>query len=130
MALVASFEALPVHGQIEFRDEAPAEYPEWQTGEERAVQTAQGIAVATQGDHAGPVRIEVWTPPIEREPEGVCVLDTEVLVAGKAAVVGNSIGGEWHRVPFDQGTIRVQVFVDPPAEPNIVRFLVEAGSSA
>ena len=47
MTLLRRVEVTPLNGQVEMSDPKATDYPQWQTGEERAVALPQSIAVAT-----------------------------------------------------------------------------------
>ena len=117
MTVLGRFEVLPLQGQIDIRDPAGSDYPQWETGEERAVSTAQVVAVATRGDIDGRVTVEVRQGPGDI-PEGVAIaFDGELLLSGDDAVVGNYLAGEEHRLSLGPGWHRVTVYVQPPDAP-------------
>jgi hypothetical protein len=120
MIVLGRFDVLPLQAQIDIRDPAGAEYPQWETGEERAVATDQCVAVATRSDADGRVTVEVRLGgPQEPMPDRAIAFDGEVLVTGEALVVGNLLAGEEHALPLARGWHRLIVTTHPtdgPAE--------------
>jgi hypothetical protein len=54
------FTVVPAYRQVEVRDAADdVDYPQWETGEERVLVSAQCIVLATRSDLQGDVEIEV-----------------------------------------------------------------------
>jgi hypothetical protein len=49
MPLIRREDVFPLYGQVQLGDPFAADYPEWETGEERVVFTDQVVAVATRG---------------------------------------------------------------------------------
>jgi hypothetical protein len=124
----------PLHNQVQFGDALAEDYPQWETGEERAVFDTHTIVVATRGDQEGDVKVEIWIEPTEQELGGLEVLDTEVQLVGDMAHFGNFVAGQLFDVSLNRGWYRVRVLVDPTdAQPSLVRFIVqpsEAGDGA
>jgi len=124
MTLLGRFQVLPLQAQIDIRDPGGSDYPQWETGEERAIATAQCIAVATQGDMDGRVAVEVRLGP-SAVPSGATVaFDGEVLLSGEELVVGNYLGGEEHRLPLGPGWHHVTVYTQPSAAPAVEVIVV------
>jgi hypothetical protein len=59
MSPLARFDVTPYYGQIEIRDPTARDYPQWETGEEKAVAIPGCIAVATRDDLRGTATIEL-----------------------------------------------------------------------
>jgi len=127
MSLLRRVDVTPFNGQVELSDPKANDYPQWQTGSEPAVAVPQSIAVATQSDSDGKVAVEVWTNQLE--VEGVelrPVYEGEFLLSDDHAVVGNTVGHEFHLIPLSPGRHHVKVFTSgADAAPNAVYFLVE-----
>jgi hypothetical protein len=118
MSSISRFEVLPLQAQIDIRDPAATEYPQWETGDETAVATAQAIAVATQGDVDGRVAVEVVADDEFRvEDSWREVFDGELLTTGDDVVIGNYLAGEVHPVRLGAGWHRVRVATNPADAP-------------
>jgi hypothetical protein len=125
MTRLRSESVLPLNRQIQFGDAMSADYPDWETGQERVVFTDQQVAVATRDDRAGDVQVEVWMEPVDLELEGELVLDTEVQLIEGLAKFGNGLAGQHYDVRLRPGWHRVRVCVAPMnVEPAIVRFVL------
>lgn len=127
MSLLARTEVTPYYAQIQFSARGAKEYPQWETGDEQVVSLPRCIAVATQGDHAGKVAVEVWRDRLEVRDIAMssAVFDGPFVTTADGAVVGNTVGNEFHPVPLEAGTHRLRVFVSPLGErPKRVYFLV------
>ena len=63
MAPASSFRVIPLYRQVEVRDAAPdaadVDRPQWESGDEPVLASAQCIVLATRSDLHGPVEIEV-----------------------------------------------------------------------
>jgi hypothetical protein len=127
MTVVARFEVLPLYGQIDIRDPAATEYPQWETGEERVVSNTQCIAVATRGDADGPVSVEVRIGPIGAPRNATRVFDGEVLLTGDEIVIGDYLASEVHPVSLGPGWHPVTVWTRPPENrPDTVIVVLDA----
>jgi hypothetical protein len=124
MTVVARFEVLPLYAQVEVRDPAAVDLPEWENGNEQAIATAQCVAVATRSDVDGLVSIEVWQDEEDVGSEWALVFAGELLLTGPDLVVGNVVANEVHPVPVGPGWHRICVWVRPsegrPAEVVVV----------
>ncbi len=69
MPFVARARVIPLHGQVVITDSEARDYPQWQTGQEKAVALPNSVAVATRADREGDVTIEVWGDKLEGEEE-------------------------------------------------------------
>lgn len=126
MALLRSESVQPLHGQVQFGDALADDYPQWETGQERAVFNTQTIVVATRGDWEGDVQVEVWIEPTGQNLEGSEILDAEVQLVGDVAKFGNLVAGQLFDVGLRRGWYRVRVLVAPTdVEPAVVRFIVQ-----
>jgi hypothetical protein len=127
MTRLLRVDVTPLNGQVEMSDPKAADYPQWQTGEERAVALPQSIAVATQGDADGKVAIEVWTDDLEVAGVDLrSVHEGEFLLTDDHAVVGNTVVNELHPVPLAPEPHRVKVFTSgAESAPSAVYFLIE-----
>lgn len=48
------------YAQVVLSDRASRDYPQWETGSERAVHSTDAVAVAVREDIEGDVRVEAW----------------------------------------------------------------------
>jgi hypothetical protein len=130
VSTVRRFQVLPLYHQVEVRDVGDVDYPQWETGEERVLASAQCIVLATRSDLEGDVAIEVR---IDAGPEdraaGALVFAGELLTTGQGMVVGNSLTG-LHPIRLPIGWHPVRVYADPPIDPARFTVLVIAGPSA
>lgn len=125
MTLLRRESVLPLYRQVQFGDAVSGDYPDWETGEEKAVFTDQQIAVATQDDRAGDVQVEVWIEPVGKELEGSQILETEIQIIEGRARFGNGLAGQLFDVSVRPGWHRVRVLVAPTeVEPTVVRFVL------
>ena len=78
-------------------------------------------------DSGGDVAVEVWTNQVE--VEGVelrPVYEGEFLLSDDHAVVGNTVGHEFHSIPLSPGRHHVKVFTSgSDGAPKAVYFLIE-----
>jgi len=127
MGLLRRVRVTAFNGQVELSDPKATDYPQWQTGDEPAVALPHSIAVATQSDSGGDVAVEVWTNQVE--VEGVelrPVYQGEFLLSDDHAVVGNTVGHEFHSIPLSPGRHHVKVFTSGlDGAPKAVYFLIE-----
>lgn len=126
MAPASSFRVIPLYRQVEVRDAAPdaadVDRPQWESGDEPVLASAQCIVLATRSDLHGPVEIEVWVDASEQRPAGHLLFEGELLTTGEGAAVGNPLAGDLHRVPLPIGWHPVRIYGDQPRDP--ARFLV------
>ena len=127
MGLLQRIHVTPFNGQVELSDPKATDYPQWQTGNEPAVVLPQSIAVATQSDSDGDVAVEVWTNQVEvKGVELRPVYEGEFLLSDDHAVVGNTVGHEFHSIPLSPGRHNVKVFTSgSDGTPKAVYFLIE-----
>jgi hypothetical protein len=122
MGLVGRFSVFPMYHQLEVRDAATTDCPEWESGEEPVLAARQCIVLATRSDLEGPVEVEVWVGATDGEPAGPLLYEGELLVTEQGAVVGSSLTEELHPVPLPIGWHPVRIWADRPTEP--ARFVV------
>jgi hypothetical protein len=126
MAAASSFRVTPFYRQIDVFDAAPdaagVDRPQWDSGDEPVLASAQCIVLATRSDLLGPVEVEVWVGASEHPPTGHLLFDGELLTTGEGAAVGNPLAGDQQRVPLPIGWHPVRIYGDRPREP--ARFLV------
>jgi hypothetical protein len=126
MAVASSFRVVPLYRQIDVFDAAPdaagVDRPEWGSGDEPVLASAQCIVLATRSDLHGPVEVEVWVGATDHPPAGHLLFDGELLTTGEGAAVGNPLAGDVHRVPLPIGSHPVRIYGDQPRDP--ARFLV------
>jgi len=122
MGLVGRFSVFALYHQLEVRDAANVECPQWESGEEPVLAGEQCIVLATRPDLEGDVEVEVWVGAIDGEPAGPLLYQGELLVTEQGAVVGSSLTEELHPVPLPIGWHPVRIWADRPSEP--ARFTV------
>jgi hypothetical protein len=83
MRPASRFRVFALYQQVEVRDAADVEHPQWETGEERTLAAAQCIVLATRPDPDGPVEIEVRVGAELEHPAGQLVFDGELLTTGQ-----------------------------------------------
>ena len=112
------FVILSLYAQIVLLDaQNSAAYPEWTTGDEKAVYTKNGIAVATAGDS----NIEV----IIKENRGVSdenlypCLSAIITIGEKGLLVGNIPSGNVNSVPWMAGDVLVKVYTNQLVSSNV-----------
>lgn len=127
MSLLARFEVTAYYGQVEISDPNKLDYPQFETGEERAVAIPDCIAVVTRNDREGPVTVEVWNQRLETDNVNLePVYDGELTLSEARAVVGNTVGNEFYSIPLGRGRHRVKAFTSGAGErPEAVHFLVD-----
>jgi hypothetical protein len=125
MGAVHRFRVSPAYRQVEICDATDdVDYPQWETGEERILTTAQSIVLATRSDLAGEIEIEVRVDadPHEQAP-GQLLFDGELLTTGQGILVGNPLTDQHHvQVPIGWHSLRI--YADPPIDPARITVLV------
>jgi hypothetical protein len=122
MGLVGRFSVFPLYHQLEVRDAASLDCPQWESGEEPVLAGTQCIVLATRADLEGPIEVEVWVGALDGEPAGPLLYDGELLVTEQGAVVGSSLTEELYPVAMPIGWHPVRIWADRPTEP--ARFTV------
>jgi hypothetical protein len=119
MSLLGRFEVTPYNAQIEIRDPDARDYPQWETGEEAVVSLPHVVVVATQGDNQGRVVVEAWQGSLDSQDATLsdAVFDGEFLTTIDKAIVGNTIGAEFHAVQVPAGRHRLRIFTSPRGAP-------------
>jgi hypothetical protein len=111
-----AIETVPYYAQVAIFDPSvDGSYPDWGEGEDEAVSSGSGVAVSTQPDHLGKVRLEVNTG----DPGGDLrnVLDTTLTVSTDDGLVAGSVtGNDLHPVAVPAGEHRVSVLVNGPPD--------------
>ena len=117
------FTVVPAYRQVEVRDAADdVDYPQWETGEERVLVSAQCIVLATRSDLQGDVEIEVRVDAdLADSAPGELVFEGELLTTGQGIVVGSSLTG-LHSIWLPIGWHPVRIYADPLIDPS--RFTV------
>jgi hypothetical protein len=123
MGAVHRFRVLPAYRQVEIRDATDnVDYPQWETGEERILISAQSIVLATRSDLAGEVVIEVRVDADPHEQAaGELLFDGELLTTGQGILVGSALTDQ-HHVQVPIGWHPLRIYADPPTDP--ARFTV------
>src|SRR6266508_3509912 len=123
MAVTRRFRVFPLYHQVEIRDATDdVDRPQWETGEEPVLASAQSIVLATRSDLDGEVEIEVHVGTGLDDPAaGQLLFDGELLTTGQGILVGNSLT-ELHRVALPIGWHPVRIYADQPTNP--ARFTV------
>jgi hypothetical protein len=130
MAMTRRVRVFPLY-QVEIRDaDDDVDYPQWETGEERILVSAQCIVLATRSDLEGDVVIEVRVnADQDDQAAGQLLFDGELLTTGQGIVVGHSLTGLRHiQVPI--GWHPVRIYADPPTDPARFTVLVDRGLPA
>jgi hypothetical protein len=122
MGLAGRFSVFALYHQLEVRDAAAADCPQWESGEEPVLAGTQCIVLATRPDLEGPVQVEVWVGALAGEPAGPLLYEGELLVTERGAVVGSSLTEELYPVALPIGWHPVRIYADRPTEP--ARFTV------
>jgi hypothetical protein len=122
MGLVGRFLVFALYHQLEVRDAASLDCPQWESGEEPVLAGTQCIVLATRSDLEGPVQVEVWVGALDGEPAGPLLYEGELLVTEQGAVVGSSLTEELYPVALPIGWHPVRIWADRPTEPS--RFTV------
>jgi hypothetical protein len=122
MGLVGRFSVFPMYHQLEVRDAASADCPQWETGEEPVLAASQCIVLATRSDLEGEVQVEVWVGGLEGKPAGPLLFEGELLVTEQGAVVGSSLTEELHPIALPIGWHPVRIWADRATDPS--RFTV------
>jgi hypothetical protein len=122
MGLVGRFSVFPMYHQVEVRDAASVDCPQWETGEEPVLAGEQCIVLATRSDLEGEVQLEVWVGGLDGEPAGHLLFEGELLVTEQGAVVGSSLTEELHPIALAIGWHPLRIYADRPSDP--ARFTV------
>jgi hypothetical protein len=122
MGLVGRFSVFPLYHQLEVRDAASEDCPQWDSGEEPVLAGEQCIVLATRSDLEGPVQVEVWVGALTAQSAGRLLFAGELLITEQGAVVGSSLTEELYPVALAIGWHPVRIYADPPTEP--ARFTV------
>jgi hypothetical protein len=134
MAAASSFRVTPFYRQIDVFDAAPdaagVDRPQWDSGEEPVLASAQCIVLATRSDLHGPVEVEVWVGANEHRPAGHLLFEGELLTTGEGAAVGNPLAGDEQRVPLPIGWHRLRIYADRPVDPGRFVILFDGKSDA
>jgi hypothetical protein len=123
MGSVHRFRVSPAYQQVEVRDAGDVDYPQWETGEERVLASAQCIVLATRSDLTGDVEIEVRVDADRTDAApGELVFEGELLTTGPGIVVGSSLT-DLHSIWLPIGWHPVRIYVDPPIDPSRLTVL-------
>ncbi len=112
---------LVYNAQVSLMDMKAADYPQWETGEEKFVYSNAGVAVATETDRE--VRVIVSTD----QPKNMYFLGIANINVGiDGLLVGNELSGDAHHIQWDSGKTKVEVFVDSKdGFPEVVEFILK-----
>jgi hypothetical protein len=123
---VRRFQVWPHYHQVEVSDAADdVDYPQWETGAEQVLVSAQCIVLATRSDLKGDVEIEVRLGTSREEVAvGALLFDGELLTTGQGIKVGNSLT-DLHHIPLPIGWHPVRIYADPPTDPARFTVLVD-----
>jgi hypothetical protein len=127
MPLITSLSVLPLYAQVSILDPSARDIPQWGTGDEVVVASAECISVATRADFEGDVFIEVWHKQLAAgEDAGKAIFDGTLELTEQNAVVGNIVLNELQPVELGAGRHRIRIFSLPKGErPSKVIFLVD-----
>jgi hypothetical protein len=126
MGLAGRFSVFPMYHQLEVRDAASVDCPQWETGEEPVLAASQCIVLATRSDLEGEVQVEVWVGGLDGEPAGPLLFEGELLVTEQGAVVGSSLTEELYSIALPIGWHPLRIYADRPTD--AARFTVVFGS--
>jgi hypothetical protein len=110
-----------LHYQIALLDAEQPEYPQWATGQEFAVHSGRGVAVATAND----TDIEVLIYKSEGEGVqdfGFHRLPGTIDVGSLGLWVGNETTADVAQVPWPPGPTQVEVYVNVQAKTEVTRI--------
>jgi hypothetical protein len=125
MGIVHRFRVSPAYQQVEVRDDANVDYPQWETGEEQVLASAQCIVLATRSDLEGDVEIEVRVDAdLADTAAGQLVFEGELLTCGQGIVVGSSLT-DLHPVGLAVGWHPVRIYANPPINPSRLTVLFD-----
>jgi hypothetical protein len=126
MSRASRFCVVPLYHQVEIRDAAEGiDYPQWETGEERVLASAQCIVLATRSDLDGEVEIEVRVSAGLNAPTaGQLLFDGELLTTGQGILVGSSLT-DLHHVGLPIGWHPIRIYAEPPSNPARFTVLLE-----
>ncbi len=127
MPIVARARVIPLHGQVVITDSEARDYPQWQTGQEKAVGLPNSVAVATRADREGDVTIEVWGDELELEGEEELEVayEGELFLTGDSVDIGNVEANDLHRIRLGNGRYHLKVLTASSATlPDRVYFVV------
>lgn len=101
------------------------EYPQRQTGKEKAVALPSAVAVATRSDRDGDVAIEVWGDKLDREQQLEVAYEGELLVTGNSVNIGSVEANDVHQIPLGRGRYHLKVLTASSGGlPDRVYFVV------
>ncbi len=128
MPLLKRLEVWPLYAQVMLRDAAATAFPQWQTGEERVIATAQCLIVGTRGDCDGPLLLEVWKRAFEPENlrVGQPIFEGVLELVSDHVVVGNELINELEVVELGSGRHHIKVYTSPAGGmPEEVYFVID-----
>jgi hypothetical protein len=125
MPLMARVSVIPLHGQVVLTDSEARDYPQWQTGQEKAVALPNSVAVATRTEREGDVTIEVWDDKPGGEEELDVAYEGELRLTGDSVDIGNVEANDLHRIRLGNGHFHLRVLTASSATPpDRVYFVV------
>ncbi|MBI5951401.1 MAG: hypothetical protein HY865_07070 [Chloroflexi bacterium] len=109
------------YAQVALTNKATADYPQWETGEEKFVSNDMGIAVATETDRE--VHVVVSTEsPLNMQFLGAANINIGV----DGLLVGNELTGDIHQIQWRPGKTKISIFVDEiDNRPKVVEFVLD-----
>jgi hypothetical protein len=127
--LRAELTVTPVYGQVFVQVSGSANFPEWDTGEEKAVSTDGAVLIATRPDAEGDVVIRILEG--SEDEEGDLVFDGSLVVAEADSLkFGNDISAQRGTVVLSQvGDVKLRIYVVPKDAPQEVKVLLPRGAA-
>jgi hypothetical protein len=120
----AELSVMPLGGQVSVQVPGSTSFPQWATGEEKAVSTPEAVLIATRPDTEGDVVVTILEG--SEDQEGELVFDGSLAVA-EAGILefGNVISAQLEAVSVGPaGDVSLRIYVLPGDAPREVRVLL------
>jgi hypothetical protein len=125
----AELTVTPLYGQVSVQVLGSTNFPEWDTGEEKAVSTREAVLIATRPDTEGDVVIRILEG--SEDEEGEMVFDGSLALAGADSLeFGNVISAQLDSVDVAQvSELKLRIYVVPADSPSDVKVLLAPGGT-
>lgn len=123
--VLETMRVVPYYHQVAVQSEGASDIPSVETGEERLVASTEAVIIATRAERLGEVEIEVRRGDDVADVPGTRVFDGELSFTTPRLEVGSAVTS--HLVAIDVGRtgwIPIQIYADPPDEPQRVIVVV------
>jgi hypothetical protein len=120
------FVVFSLYAQIALLDTLdPFSYPEWKTGNEKAVISKHGIAIATAGDS----NIEIIIKDCEdvSDENLYPCISSMITIGENGLLVGNIPSGNVNKVSWEAGDIFVKVYTNHIVPSNVTKVVFALG---